>query len=267
MYSVIGSSKGQHLNHAFNGSPRHIITYQYDLNLMSNISSFHNMPPLDILHILLWYTRDCFGSSSSFVRLHKIWGGGVFVEPFVSLSIPANCWQPSTPLTQEPFRSCLNCPNCSVPSNSQNRCVEVIKAKWKVQKALNCNKGAVQSVPKCTVTVPQYPPTATQLDMQSLFWRVEVDTVLTSSSSGSRPEWLPDCQWPAGPHSTLHRFSICSTEIYCNILATHTTLYKFPVVSERTEIYWRHILATLHYTRHFKLHKFPIVVICNIALW
>ena len=154
-----------------------------------------------------------------------------------------------------------------VLSPATHRFVEVIKAKWKVHKALNCNKGAVQSVPKCTETVPQYPPAPTQLDMQSLFWRVEVHTVLTSSSSGSRPEWLPDCQWPAGPHSTLHRFSIRSTEIYCNILATHTTLYKFPVVSERTEIYWRHILATLHYTSHFILHKFPIVVICSIALW
>ena len=57
MYSVIGSSKGQHLNHAFNGSPRHIITYQYDLNLISSISSFQNMPALTYCILL----RDCYG--------------------------------------------------------------------------------------------------------------------------------------------------------------------------------------------------------------
>ena len=40
MYSVIGSSQAQHLNHAFNGSPSNIITYQFDINMMEvNIST------------------------------------------------------------------------------------------------------------------------------------------------------------------------------------------------------------------------------------
>ena len=43
MYSVIGSSKGQHLNHAFNGSPHHIITYQYHFYIIYLKDGQHSM--------------------------------------------------------------------------------------------------------------------------------------------------------------------------------------------------------------------------------